>query len=826
MARIAVAELEFLHYPPSSDAALATLGDPIRRWFTDNLGQPTTAQRLAWPAIAAGKNVLLSAPTGSGKTLAAFLPIVDRIIADRAIPGIRCLYVSPMKALATDIRRSLRIHLRKIEALVPGRRIRVGLRTGDTPARVRRKQLLHPPDILLTTPESLAVLLSRASAANLFRSLFVVVIDEVHSLAGDKRGADLSLSLERLAQPSEHHVQRIGLSATCAPLEEAARFLVGVDRPCSIAHAVDASPLRIDVELLRPDGKFFSRLLERLIPELMRNRSTLIFTNTRRLAERLAFALRRRCPDWDASIAVHHSALAAERRRYVERLFKRGRLRAVVSSTSLELGIDIGPVDSVVLVHPPGGVVRLLQRVGRAGHAPGRLRRGLVLTAGPSALFEAAVTAASSHASQCEPLRVPAHPLDVLSQQLLGMAAAQAWQADETYQLVKRAYPYRNLGRAEFYACVRYLSGGDGLPVRLRAVDGKWAIRGAAIAALLRRNVGSIIAEETRPVVSGAGIGNGSLIGEVDAGFGESLQAGDRFLLDGRCLEFRRRDAGSLIVDEVPGRPAAPHWGGEGWPLAQELARRLYLFRVQAAEALRDGREAFMSLLQREFKLGSREVCSLANFIERQECISEVPHVRTLLIECVRRDHGIEYYFHTPLNRTGNDALARVAVLRLARDFGRSSLSLVSELGFMLMVRGERPIEAASWRDLLSVDKFNDDLTAALLGSELLKDRFRQVAQTSLLWPRNPVGAERRACISTADADFVLVRQALRELLSDRVSAQQFLEQLLRMTIHCRQLAEISPFVEGWNRVEAGAIETVNDTSPTQERRVLAGASG
>jgi ATP-dependent Lhr-like helicase len=566
--------------------------------------------------------------------------------------------------------------------------------------------------------------------------------------------------------------------------------------------------------------------MERLIPELARNRSTLIFTNTRRLAERLAFALRRRRPDWDAEIAVHHSALAAERRRHVERLFKRGRLRAVVSSTSLELGIDIGRVDSVVLVHPPGGVVRLLQRVGRAGHGPGRLSRGLVLTAGPSALFEAAVTAASSHASQCELLRVPAHPLDVLSQQLVGMAAAEAWQADETYNLVKRAYPFRELSREDFDACMRYLAGGDGLPVRLRALDGKRAIRGPATAALLRRNVGSIIAEETRLVVSDTGIETGSLIGEVDAGFGESLQAGDRFLLDGRCLEFRRRDAGSLVVDEVAGRPTAPHWNGEGWPLAQELARRVYLSRAQAAEALSDGGEAFTSLLQREFKLGIREVRSLANLIERQECISEVPHLRTLLIESVRRDHGIEYYFHTPLNRPGNDALARVAVLRLARDFGRSSLSLVSELGFMQMVRGERPIEAAGWREALSVDKFNDDLTAALLGSELLRDRFRCVAQTSLLWPRNPIGAERRACISTADADFVLVRQALRELLSERVSALRFVEQLPRMTIYCRRLAEISPFVEGWNRVEAGAIETVNDTSPTHERRVLAGASG
>jgi ATP-dependent Lhr-like helicase len=825
MAGTATAGLEFLPIPFSCDAALSTLPDPIRSWFTNKIGIPTAAQRLAWPAIAAGKNVLVSAPTGSGKTLAAFLPITQRLMVDPACPGVRCLYVSPLKALGTDIRRNLRCHLRSIQSSMPGVHIRVGLRTGDTPARVRRKQITHPPEILLTTPESLAILLSQASAASLFQSLFVVVIDEVHSLAADKRGADLALSLERLIQLSDQPVQRIGLSATCTPREEAARFLVGPDRPCTITHAVDARPLKLKVELLSPDSTFFYQLVERLIAELTRNQTTLIFTNTRRLAERLAFALRRRCPHWDAAMAVHHSALAAQRRRHVERLFKLGRLRAVVSSTSLELGIDIGPVENVVLVHPPGGVVRLLQRVGRAGHSPGGLRRGLVLAASPTALFEAAVTAASSHSMQCEPLRVPDAPLDVLCQHLLGMAAANGFELDETFQLVKRAYPFRNMSREDFDACLSYLAGDDGLPARLRAVQGKWLIRGATTAALLRRNVGSIIAEETRKVISNAAFGDRQLIGEVDAGFGEGLQAGDRFLLDGRCLEFRRRDAGTLIVDEVPGRPAAPHWNGGGWPLAPELARRIYSARVQAVEALCDGGDEFTSFLRREFNLGPREIDSLAGVFEHQDRISEVPSARTLLIECVRRDHGIEYYFHTPLNRSGNDALARVAVLRLARDHGRSSLSLVSELGFMLMVRGERQIEAACWRELLTTAKLDDDLKAALHGSELLTERFRYVAQTGLLTPRNPIGRERRPNVSPADLEFVLVRQALRELLSERESALPFVEQLPRMTIRCRWLAEISPFVEGWSRIEAGAIETVNDTRPLREREALAGAS-
>jgi ATP-dependent Lhr-like helicase len=825
MAMDAAGELEFLTLPASCDFALSSLPEPFRRWFVQHVGSPTVAQRLAWPALACGKNVLLSAPTGSGKTLAAFLPILGRIVSEPAGRGIRCLYVSPLKALTSDVRRNLRLHLRGLRTHLPdcSRRIRIGLRTGDTPARLRQELGLRPPDFLLTTPESLAILLSLPTAPALLAGVNTVVIDEVHALADNKRGADLALSLERLVE-IVGDFQRIGLSATCAPLEEAARFLVGVSRPCIVAQALVPSPLQLDVEQLEEGGTFFTRLLNRLYTELARNRSTLIFTNTRRLAERLAFALRRRHPAWDKEIAVHHSALAAARRRDVERRFKHGRLRAVVCSTSLELGIDIGPADSVVLVHPPGAVVRLLQRIGRSGHAPGRLRRGLVVTAGPSALFEAAVTAASSHAAQCEPLRVPEHPLDVLCQQLIGMAAAQPFTADDTYQLVRRAYPFRQLCREDFDDCLAYLSGhglkGGRLPVRLRQQDHRWTVNDKWTAALLRRNVGSIIEEDTLRVAIKAPIENQESkiknqewIGEVDTAFGDALEAGDRFLLDGRCLEFRRRAADVLIVDEVFGRPAAPHWHGSGWPLAAELARRLYLLRAHAAESLRDGHRTFMESMQRELGMAGEAADSLARHFERQEAVSEVPDARTLLIEAVRRDHGTEHYLHTPLNRPGNDAIARISVLRLARDLDLSALSMIADLGLLVVVRGRHPLGPDLWRMVLRPERFEADLETALADSDLLGERFRQAAQTGLLWPRNPIrshsswaGRDRR---TTFDPEFVLLRQARREVVAEMREACSFLEQLSRLTICCRPLVEISPFVAGWNRVEAGPMETV-----------------
>ena len=317
MAQDASGELEFLSLAPAADAALRTITEPVGRWFIQHVGTPTLAQRLAWPVVAAGNNLLLSAPTGCGKTLGAFLPIIDRLLTERPATALRCLYVSPLKALGTDARRNLRLHLRSLRAFLPAgsETIRFGLRTGDTPAHRRRRLLEKPPHILLTTPESLAILLTSPCAASLFARLETVVIDEVHAVAGDKRGADLALSLERLSDLAARNLQRIGLSATCMPVEEAARFLVGTSRLCTIAWVPDAAPLHLDVELLEEDGTFFSRLVHRLNPELAANRGTLIFTNTRHLAERLAWALRRRYPAWDQEIAVHHSALAAARRR-------------------------------------------------------------------------------------------------------------------------------------------------------------------------------------------------------------------------------------------------------------------------------------------------------------------------------------------------------------------------------------------------------------------------------------------------------------------------------------------------------------------------------
>jgi ATP-dependent Lhr-like helicase len=878
MAADALSPLEHLDLPCSAAASVAALPEPVRLWLERHVGEPTPAQRLAWPALAEGKNLLLCAPTGSGKTLAAFLPPLARLMTGPPIPGVRCLYLSPLKALGNDVRKNLRTYIAGIRGFLPDGfgNVRVGLRTGDTSARVRREQRLDPPEILLTTPESLAVLLSHEWAPDLFANLGWVIIDEVHALAVNKRGCDLSLSLERLTHLVGGELQRVGLSATCAPAAEAARFLVGVGRPCAIAQVPATARLELTVELLAEETSFLTTLVARLERELRGNRSTLIFANARGLSERLSWALRRRFPEWAEQIAVHHSSLAPKRRRLVERGLKRGELRAVVSSTSLELGIDIGTVDGVILVHPPGDVVRLLQRVGRSGHGPGLLKRGLVLAANPGELLEAAVTAASTRSAQYEPLRVPAHPLDVLCQQLLGMAVGRSWTADEAFALVRRAHPYRELPRDDFDACLDYLSGrqssplslrgrgaggeGDGLhcacefythtqpptpdpspprgeerewlPARLSWDGDEFRTRDERTAKLLRRNVGTILAETARPVVVAEEGTSGKWVGEVEEPFAERLNPGDRFLLDGRCLEYRRDDGQALLVQEVLGRPAVPRWGSDGCPLSAELARRLYLLRVQAAEALRGGRAALAAVLRADCGLDDDAAAALAAHFERQECVSEVPDAATLLIEVVSRQGAADHYLHTPLNRAGNDALARLAVLRLARDRGRPAHSLVTDLGLMLSVAGGE-VGPDDWRGLLSADAWEADLSLALRESPALAARFQRVALTGLMLLRNPLGRKQRVGgrdwgerrlfdkVRRADPDFVLLRQAERELrcdLCDGETARGLALALPQWAVRCRRLARISPFVEAWGPVQAGPAEVVETPAEALQR--------
>jgi ATP-dependent Lhr-like helicase len=832
--------IHFLTAAPSREVAEQGLFPSLPAWFASTYGEPTLAQRYAWPTISTRENLLLSSPTGSGKTLAAFLPILSELLA-QPTAGLQCLYIAPLKALCRDVRANLKDAWRSLRSigLFDGIDLRIGLRTGDTSWRVRQRHLSDPSAILLTTPESLAQMLSNESAQELFRNLRWVILDEIHALVGNKRGADLAISLERLQDGLPRNLQRIGLSATCTPLSAVAEFLVGVDRPCIVASVIDRTEKQFVIEplfdSLEYSPSWLATLLDRLAPEFTANRTTLLFTNTRNLAERLTWALRRRYPQRLEEIAVHHSAISAARRRAVERRLKQGRLWIAISSTSLELGIDIGTVDQVVFVHPPGGVVRLLQRVGRSSHHPlsppldkggeGGVRRGLLLTASASELLEAAVTASSGRDGQIEAVKIVDRPLDVLCQQIVGMAMTGLWSPQAAFDLVRRAAPYRHLTWEDFQDCLDYLSGRqrDGtlwLPARLHWEGDCFTIADARTAKLLRRNLGTILTEDScliklRTPTEEDEASTQSL-GEVDQVYAEHLQSGDRFVLDGRCLELKKREASSLLVDEVFGRPQVPRWLGVGVPMSSELARRIFLFRIQAAEALRDSDEAFRAWLSRDYHLNGMAIVALARHMHQQESVSEIPTLAALSIECVSMQSAMEYYVHTPLPRSANETIARVLIHRWQRTQKITAMALAGDLGFYLLVYSSDPILPETWRSSLQAERFADDFEEHLHVSDLLAEHFARVAQTGLMVLRNPQGRKRKVGgkdwpqrrlyeqIRARDAEFVLLRQAHLEALDstcDLASARAFVESLAAMQIRIRHLAQPSPFGESLMRL-------------------------
>ncbi len=818
--------IRLLTVPPSPEVAEQGLPTTLRDWFAAHIGAPTLAQCHAWPTIFAQKHFLLSAPTGSGKTLAAFLPILSEILTRRT-DRLQCLYVAPLKALCRDVGVNLKKAWRSIQqiGLYTDVDLRIGLRTGDTAQRARRLHLRHPPAILLTTPESLSQMLAHGPSHELLRSVRWLVLDEIHALVGNKRGADLAVSVERFDALTGGQLQRIGLSATCAPLATVAEFLVGPDRPCAVAHVGDGAEKRFVIEPLGASRAYspgwVRTLIDRLDGELMANQTTLIFTNTRNLAERVTWALRRRYPERSDEIAVHHSAISMARRRGVERRLKHGRLWAVVTSTSLELGIDIGTVDQVVFVHPPGGVARLLQRVGRSGHRPDEPRRGLLLTALAGELLEAVVTASSGRDGQIENLRTTAAPFDVLCQQIVGMAMTGAWLLADALALIRRAAPFRDLRNEDFQDCLDYLSGRrrdgtDWLPARLRWQDGRFTIADERTARLLRRNLGTILTEDACAIrlrdPGDEADAPTKALGEVDQAYAERLQPGDRFVLDGRCLELKKRDASALLVEEVFGRPQVRGaWlGGLACTVMPgDLARRIFLFRAQAAEILREDDTALDRWLSQEYDLGDAARMAVVDFLHEQETVSEIPTLCSMLIECVAMQSCAEYFLHTPLPRSANEAIARVLLHRWRGLPKQNTLAVAGDLGIYLVMPGAGPLSAESWRAVLHAERFMDDLRDHLQSSALLAQSFGRVAQTGLMVLRNPLGRKRKVGgkdwterrlfdqIRAAAPDFVLLRQAEQESLCsacDAATALTFVEHLSSMQIRVRYLAEPSPF--------------------------------
>jgi ATP-dependent Lhr-like helicase len=583
-------------------------------WFDANFAQPTEAQRRGWAAISAGEHVVVAAPTGSGKTLAAFLWAIDRLLQSppAAVPGTRVLYVSPLKALVHDVERNLRAPLAGIArareaAGMPVHRVAVDVRTGDTPQRERQRQAKLPGEILVTTPESLFLILGSRARENL-RTVETVIVDELHSLVPTKRGAHLALSLERLSALCDAEPQRVGLSATIEPIDTAAAFLGG-DRPVVTVDALAPPLLDLEVKVPLADmtrapreepapsggallGELFAQerppappergiwaaVYPTLLEAIRAHRSTIVFVNSRGLCERLAQRLNELAGE--ELVLAHHGSVSHDRRREIEEALKAGRVRGIVATSSLELGIDMGAVDLVALVESPGSVARGLQRVGRAGHAVGAVSIGRIYPKFRGDLLECAAIAERMRAGQIEAVGMPRNPLDVLAQQVVAMVAVEDWAVPELARLVGRAAPYRELGRSALDGVLEMLSGGyaagdfaDMRPLLNwdRTADRLTARRGAAMAA--RLNAGTIPDRGLYGVHLG---GDGPRIGELDEEMVFETKPGDNVLLGASTWRVEEVTRDRVIVSPAPGEPGRlPFWRGDGPGRPLELGRAL-----------------------------------------------------------------------------------------------------------------------------------------------------------------------------------------------------------------------------------------------------------
>ena len=859
---------------PSDPLASFTPG--VRDWFERSFERPTPAQAQAWPAIARGENVLVSAPTGSGKTLAAFLWGLDRLVADPAEPRrTRLVYVSPLKALSYDVEKNLRAPLKGI-----GGDISVAIRTGDTPQKERQAMLRTPPDVLITTPESLYLMLTSRAREFLVDSEWVIV-DEIHAVARTKRGAHLALTLERLEHLAGRSLQRIGLSATQRPLEEVGRFLAGPGRECTLVDAGLRKPLDLKIcvpveDMREPDAHDVTdpaaggmgtaagggdlvgdgmgegapaatarSIWPAIYPELLRlvreHRSTIIFVNNRRGAERLAVRLNELAAEEDgdrpAAIArAHHGSLAREERLVVEDLLKSGELPCLVATSSLELGIDMGAVDLVIQVESPKSVTAGLQRIGRAGHGVGEVSIGRIFPKFRADLLECTVVARRMRDGDIEPTVVPRNALDVLAQQVVAMVATgDEWKVPELHDTVRRAYPYSELSRELLDSVLDMLDGRypseEFRELRPRIVwdrveDTIRARRGALQLAVT--NAGTIPDRG----LYGVHLPDGRRVGELDEEMVYEARPGQTFLLGASTWRIEEITRDRVIVVPAPGAPGAvPFWRGDGVGRPKELGAAIGAFSRESVERA-------PAELAGEYDLDERAARNLLTFLrEQRDATRVVPSDRTLVIERFRDEIGDwRLCVLSPFGGRVHAAWALALSARIRDEFGLESDAIWSDDGIIVhLPDADEPPSAELV--LVEPDAAEELVVRELSSSALFGARFRENAARALLLPRarpgkrTPLWQQRLKAQSLLEVakrygQFPIVLETYRECLRDVLDLPG-LEELLR-GLHTRELSLVevetqraSPFASSLLFDYVATYMYEGDT-PNAERRAAA----
>ena len=853
----------------------------VRDWFVGRFGTPTEPQQAGWPSILSRETTLISAPTGSGKTLAAFLICIDRLVR-KALSGeltdrTEVLYVSPLKALSNDIQKNLEIPLGEILQLAGQRgflmpEIRTAVRTGDTLAHERRAMLARPPHILVTTPESLYILLTAAKSREVLRTVETVIVDEIHAVADDKRGAHLALSLERLDHLAGKPLTRIGLSATQKPIQLVADFLGGTVRPAPVIVQI-GHRRELDLAIEVPgselsavaSNEMWGEIYDRIAALATQHRSTLIFVNTRRLAERMAHHLGERLGQ-DA-VATHHGSLSRKLRLVAERKLKGGEIRALVATASLELGIDIGSVDLVCQIGSPRSISVGLQRIGRAGHWRGAISKGRIFATTRDDLLECAALVRAIRQGDLDRIAIPEAPLDILSQQIVAMCAAEDWKEEELYQCVRQAFSYRNLSRQDFDAIVEMLSEGiEGARGRYAAYLHRDRVNG-----MLRARRGSRLAA----ITSGGAIPENSLytvvahpeaavVGTVDEDFAVESLAGDIMLLGNTSWRIRRVQSGSVLVEDAQGAaPNVPFWRGEAPSRTDELS-------AQVAE-LREKISAFVPRVSSEVATAQTAtgVATAVNWL-KLECglddagaeqsveyivagralLGAVPTQTTLIAErFFDESGGMQLVIHAPFGGRINKAWGLALRKRFCRSFNFELQAAATDNGLNISLSEQHSFPLADVFHFLHPNSLRSVLEQAVLTSPLFTTRWRWDAGRALALLRFRGGKkvpppiqrmraddllaavfpEAQACQENIEGDITISNHPLiREVMKDVLTEAMDIEGLDRVLhgiadgrITCLAVDTPQPSQFSHEILNANPYAYLDD-APLEERRARA----
>ena len=822
-----------------------TLHPWVRKWFDSQFDDFTPAQKKSIIDIHKENNILISSPTGSGKTLTAFLSVISQLTElaekDQLEDKVYCIYISPLKALDNDIEKNLDEPLEGIEKIAgKSLGIRKAVRTGDTTQYQRQKMLKKPPHILITTPETLSILLVAPKFREKLSGVKYVIVDEIHSLAENKRGVHLSLSLERLKHLIGPYT-RIGLSATVSPIEEIAKFLVGyeygVGRNCKIVNINYLKELDIEVmcpvsDIVLADEEDTKLGMYDLLDDLIwENKTTLIFTNTRSGTERFVYNLKKMYPMHynDKNIMAHHSSLSKEVRLETENKLKEGKLKAVISSTSLELGIDIGYIDLVVLINSPKSVARALQRIGRSGHKLHEKSRGKIIVTDRDDLVECSVLLKNAKEGKIDKISIPTNCLDVLAQHIYGMSIENPWDIDYAYDVICKSYCYKDLSRDDYEEVLSYMAG-EYPELEERYVYAKIWIdykentfgkRGRLARMLYSTNIGTI------PDSSGVLVKcDGETVGKIEAAFMERLKKGDTFVLAGRTYRFNYGKGMTINVTPAMGPPTIPSWFSQQLPLSFDLAMDIQRFRahMDVKFRYRRSKEEIMEFIHEYLNVDDFAANSIYEYFVEQFKYAQIPNTQKLLIEYYKGFGGRRFViFHSLFGRKVNDALSRAVAYVVAQRYNMNVTISISDNGFYLSSDGK--IGGLEAFKEITPENFEIILTKSLNKTETLASRFRHCAGRSLMTLRHYKGESKSVgrqqvrgkillkFVQDMDDKFPILKEARREALEDYMdikNALKVIEMIDSEEMEIKTINTVIPSPFAFNLVSQGYLDVLN----------------